>query len=101
MTASIDGLKLAFKTVIGGRPWRLDPVVLRMPWNEERYQLAEHGGGGKLCFGVMHDDGCVRAAPPYERALREVTAALKAAGHEVVEWKAHDATLGYQLFVRA
>lgn len=99
MTTSIDGLKLAFKTVMDGKPWRYDPVVLRMPWNEERYQLADHGGGSKLCFGIMHDDGNVRAAPPYERAVREVTAAIKAAGHDVVEWKAHDATLGYQLFV--
>lgn len=73
--------------------------MLRMPWNEERYQLADHGGGKKLVFGMMHDDGYVRSPPPYERALKEVAAALKAAGHEVVEWKAYKADQGYQLFV--
>ncbi|BEI82031.1 hypothetical protein CcaverHIS002_0211910 [Cutaneotrichosporon cavernicola] len=98
MAASIDGLKLAFKTVLDLKPWRLDPAVLRMPWNEERYQLSEHGGGKNLVFGIMVDDGFVRAAPPYHRALDQVSSALKAAGHSVVEYKAYDAGMGYHLF---
>jgi amidase len=98
MTASIDGLKLAFKAVIDGRPWRLDPVALRMPWNEEGYQLAEHGGGKGLVFGMMVDDGFVRAAPPFARALDEVKRALEAAGHKVVQWNAYEAQKGYAHF---
>ncbi|CAK9785792.1 general amidase [Cutaneotrichosporon oleaginosum] len=98
MAATVDGLRLAFKAVIDGRPWRLDPVVLRMPWSEERYRLAEHGGGERLVFGMMSDDGFVRAAPPYARALADVKAALETAGHTVVPWKAYDAERGYALF---
>lgn len=39
-----------------------------------------------LVIGVMLDDGVVKVHPPIDRALRELEAKLKAAGHEIVTW---------------
>lgn len=60
MCSTLDGLKLFFKAVVDARPWTRDAQALRIPWNEGAYQLAEHGGGGRLCFGLLLDDGLVR-----------------------------------------
>lgn len=32
---SIDALKLVMTTVLSTEPWERDPVVARMPWNQE------------------------------------------------------------------
>lgn len=60
MSATLDSLKLFFKAVVDTRPWTRDAQALRLPWQEEAYQLAEHGGGRRLCFGMMLDDGLVK-----------------------------------------
>lgn len=87
LSVSLDGLSIFLKAVLAGQPWRLDPLALRLPWNESEYQLASHGGpSAKLVFAIQWDDGHVRPHPPYQRALQESKAALLAAGHEVVDW---------------
>lgn len=60
MSSTLDSLKLFIKAVIDARPWTRDAQALRLPWQEEAYQLAEHGGGRRLCFGMMLDDGLVK-----------------------------------------
>lgn len=55
-----------------------------MPWREDIYKEIQ---SRKLVVGLMADDGVVKVHPPIERALREVVAKLKAAGHEVVNWE--------------
>lgn len=82
ISSSCDGLKLFFKAVIDAKPWRFDPIGLRMPWNESMYNLEEHGEGkGPLCFAFMRDDGNCRPMQPYFRAFDMVKVALEAAGH--------------------
>ena len=84
MTRSIEGIKRFMKVVLDAQPWNRDPMVLRMPWNEKAYQLAEHGNGGQLCFGILWHDGVVHPHPPVTRALEIVKAALLAKGHRGV-----------------
>ncbi|KAI0033140.1 general amidase [Vararia minispora EC-137] len=89
LSNSISGIKAFMKAVIGSKPWTKDPLAYHKPWVESEYQLSEHGGGKKLVFGIMWDDGIVLPHPPIIRALEETKKSLIAAGHEVVDWKPH------------
>lgn len=81
--SSLDGVKLFYKSILAAKPWEHDPWTPRMPWSEEMYHLAEHGGdGAKLCFGMIWSDGVVQPTEAYGRAMKEVKSALEAAGHE-------------------
>jgi amidase len=74
------------KAVLAQSPWMFDPLCVRKSWDEEAYQLGEHGHGKKLCFGLYWSDGVMRPHPPILRALAETKKALIAAGHIVVDW---------------
>ncbi|QRV80632.1 amidase [Ceratobasidium sp. AG-Ba] len=88
MANSLSALKIFTKAVIDTRPWVQDPMCIRKVWDEEAYQLVDHGGrGGKKCFGLMYDDGLVKPNPPVFRAMDMMKKALEAAGHEVIEWE--------------
>ena len=82
LSASLDGIKLFYQSVLAAKPWEYDPWTPRMPWSDAAYNLADHGDGGKLCFAIMWTDGVVDAVPPYKRAMEELKAALEAQGHE-------------------
>ncbi|KAL0580414.1 hypothetical protein V5O48_001567 [Marasmius crinis-equi] len=86
LSNSIDGLKLFMKAVIDSKPWMQDPLAVRKRWNEEEYQLADHGGGQELCFAVLWDDGVTVPDPPILRGLEMTKKALLAAGHKVIDW---------------
>ena len=80
MARSLRDCILFAQTVVGAQPWTLDPRFLPIPWRAvERKE--------KLKLGVMWSDGIVAPTPPVKRALEEATKKLKAAGHEIVEWK--------------
>lgn len=82
ISSSVSALKIFIKAVAESKPWLYDPTALRLPWNEEAYQLGEHGGAGaKLCFAFMADDGVCKPMPPYFRAIEKTKKALIAAGH--------------------
>ncbi|GAA6005997.1 hypothetical protein JCM10207_007301 [Rhodosporidiobolus poonsookiae] len=98
MSASLSGLRTFFKAVIDAEPWRLDPLNLHMPWNDDAYQLIEHGGGqGPLCFGFNLHNGIAKPAPPYLRAMDELKKALVGMGHKVVNYSPPDASTGVDL----
>jgi len=83
MTNSLSGVKQFMKAIIGAKPWNLDPVVIRKPWDEDEWNLSEHGGvGAQLCFAIMWDNGVVRPHPPLIRAMEMTKAALEKAGHK-------------------
>jgi amidase len=82
MSGSLAGVRAFMRAVIDARPWTRDPLAVRKSWDEDAYQLAEHGGpGGKLCVAVMWDDGKVVPHPPVRRGLEMAKQALLAAGH--------------------
>jgi len=86
LSNSISGIKTFMKAVAGARPWLKDPLVVRKPWNDDEYNLVEHGLGRKLCFAIMWDDGLIVPHPPIIRGLQIVKKALLDAGHEVIDW---------------
>lgn len=57
MANSMSGVKLFTKTIIDAKPWLKDPIAIRKEWSEKEYDLAYHGGGKKLCFAIMWDNG--------------------------------------------
>lgn len=87
MTSSIGGLKVFMKAVINSKPWLKDPLAVRKKWDEDEYDLVDHGSGKDLCFAIMWDDGVVVPHPPIRRSLEITKAALQKAGHKVVEWQ--------------
>lgn len=82
LSGSLDGVKSFMRGVVSRQPWLKDPLVVRKPWNESEYDLAEHGFGKALCFAILWDDGFVLPHPPITRGLRMVKNALEAAGHK-------------------
>ncbi|KAI5116423.1 hypothetical protein M0805_001386 [Coniferiporia weirii] len=86
MTRSVSGVKAFTKAVIDSEPWRKDPLAIRKAWDEDAYQLKEHGNGKDLCFAIMWNNGCVLPHPPIRRALEETKRALEAKGFKVIDW---------------
>jgi amidase len=75
MANSLESLEVFMKAVVGAKPWEWDSRVVEREWKEEKLE-------GPKCFAVMRWDGLVRCHPPIERALDEITAALRKGGHE-------------------
>ncbi|KAH9007313.1 general amidase [Lactarius hatsudake] len=100
ISTDLGGIKLFMQAVIGQMPWLKDPLSMRKHWDGDGYRLVEHGGGKKLTFGILWNDGLVVPHPPIIRALEMTRDVLIAAGHDVVDWKPykhaelHDATMG-------
>jgi Asp-tRNA(Asn)/Glu-tRNA(Gln) amidotransferase A subunit family amidase len=82
MTNSIAGVKIFMKAVIDAKPWLNDPLAVRKKWDEDEYNLVDHGSGKDLCFGIMWDDDIVVPHPPIRRAMEMTKAALEKAGHK-------------------
>ncbi|KAK2750126.1 hypothetical protein FQN57_004621 [Myotisia sp. PD_48] len=81
---SVEDLELFFQIVSDAEPWLQEPV-LEIPWRKEN-----HGLGEKLTIGVMYWDEVVMPHPYITRVLSEAVEKLKAAGHEVIEFKPYD-----------
>ncbi|KAB2573462.1 Acetamidase [Lasiodiplodia theobromae] len=87
MGHSISDLRLLLKTIIQTQPWLADPKVNRIPWRQEDEDAVKAKiQAKKLTFGVIRTDGMVNPHPPVQRAINEAVEALKARGHEVIEW---------------
>ena len=82
LSTDLGGIKLFMQVVIGQKPWLKDPLSPRKHWNEDEYRLIEHGGGKKLTFGILWNDGLVIPQPPVIRALEMTKEAVIAAGHD-------------------
>ncbi|KAH8172511.1 amidase domain-containing protein [Sarocladium implicatum] len=83
LARSLESIIKVTRTVIDAKPWTLDPRCIRMPWSTEAFDEAL---GRPLTIGIIWDDGVVRVHPPITRSLEMVSAKLKEAGHEVVDW---------------
>lgn len=83
MARTLDDLTYFTKAIIGMEPWKYDPTVHPIPWRSDIEKTYE--SKSKLRVGVMRTDGVVDPSPACARALGKVEAALKAAGHEIVE----------------
>lgn len=79
MTVERDAVELFMKVAIANEPWRLDPSLTAKPWTPYTFTKP-------LKIAVQWWDGVVQLHPPMRRALEEVAAACRKAGHEVVDW---------------
>lgn len=68
--------------VMSQQPWLKDPLIIRKKWDQDEYNLIEHGQGRDLCFAILWDDGHIRPNPPIVRGLEIVKNALLTAGHK-------------------
>lgn len=81
LAGSVASLRLLVKALLGVKPWNDDPMVIELPWREEKEGAVTNKK--KLVFGVMRDDSVVGVTPPVKRAINVAVEKLKAAGHEV------------------
>lgn len=79
MTVERDVLELFMKTAIAAEPWRIDPSLSVKEWKPYHFTKP-------LKVAIQWWDGVVRPHPPMIRALKEVAAACRKAGFEVVDW---------------
>ncbi|PLB49514.1 amino acid/polyamine transporter [Aspergillus steynii IBT 23096] len=87
MARDLSSICYVSRLIANARPWELDPRCAPLEWNEGVFQSIQ---SRPMVIGLILDDGVVKIHPPIERALRELTVKLKAAGHEVLTWDASD-----------
>ena len=80
-----------------GKPWEHEPFAPPLPWRRELAAKPDR----PLKIGYFLDDGYCRCQPPMEEAVKKAVKALKAAGHEVVEWKPDLHAEGDRLWLKA
>ncbi|KAK5725966.1 hypothetical protein LTR15_004156 [Elasticomyces elasticus] len=78
---SMTDLKLFVHQILTHPTIPHEPTCCMPYWNEAP------APSGRLRVGVMITDGVVDPHPPIQRAIHETTAKLKAAGHDVFEFK--------------
>ncbi|KAF2121621.1 acetamidase [Lophiotrema nucula] len=85
MATSAEAIELFTRTIVEAQPWMQDPGCVPISWNQTT--LESFSSSRKLRIGVFEWDGICLPQPPIRNALKTVTKALKAAGHEIVPWK--------------
>ncbi|KAK7414574.1 hypothetical protein QQX98_006602 [Neonectria punicea] len=85
LARSLDTIHLTMSSLIRAKPWELDARCVPIPWREDMYNEAL---SCPLTIGVLFDDDVVRPNPPISRVLRSAVDALRAAGHDIIEWNA-------------
>ncbi|KAI1105793.1 amidase [Jackrogersella minutella] len=83
MTRTLNDLTYFTRSIVGMQPWKYDHTVHPLPWRPEVEE--EFATKSKFRVGVMRTDGVVDPSPACLRALEMTEAALKEAGHEIVE----------------
>ena len=81
MAMRVDDLTLLLQQLLVPDAWASDPDLVPLPLDVS----ATHATG-PLRVGYYVDDGFVPPSPACARAVEETVAALRAAGHECVEW---------------
>ncbi|KEF51233.1 uncharacterized protein A1O9_12736 [Exophiala aquamarina CBS 119918] len=77
---SMSDLKLLLKLILTHPTLPYEPTCISGFWKETLPKA-------KLTIGILSTDGIVDPHPPVARALREVAINLRAAGHQVIEFK--------------
>ncbi|KAJ7190709.1 amidase signature domain-containing protein [Mycena pura] len=97
MARSLADLEEFWRRIVSMKPWTYDFTCAPLPWQKVDL-LVE---GRKLKWGVIWQDGVTEPTPACRRSLSLVINALKAQGHEVVDFTPPNIsellTVGYQL----
>ncbi len=78
---SVADCETFMRAIVGPKMFEGDPNVVPLPWNAT---LSQRGPGRPLRIGFFSSDGFFEPCSAVSRAVQEATAALKAAGHEVI-----------------
>jgi amidase len=70
-------------TVLQTEPWFQDPKCIELPWRGEHVELVK---GRPLTFGLIRWNNLVMPHPPVQRGIKTVEEALKAAGHDIIDF---------------
>ncbi|KAI9596277.1 amidase signature domain-containing protein [Syncephalis fuscata] len=92
MARDVASLELFMKALIEQEPWTEDSGCVPLPWRTWQPPA-------KLCLGYYTYDGFLPAAPACQRAVRIAVDKLRAAGHEVVEFKPPNVLEAFTLFL--
>lgn len=84
MARTLDDLTYFTKSFIQMNPWEVDYTVHPIPWRQDLYDTTLTQKP-PLRVGLMTTDGVCRPSPAIARGLDLTAAALRAAGHDVVE----------------
>lgn len=84
MARCVDDLELAMAVLCRSDMYHADPTIPPMPWDHAEFERAARST--RLKFGYYKDDGWFTPAPACTRAVEATVAALRDAGHEVVEF---------------
>ena len=102
MSPSLEGIKLFMKVVLDAEPWKSDPSLLPLPWQDKEDYFLQKDARHHLRVGVMWDDRVVKPVAPVTRALREVVEKLKGLeAFTVTEWHPFHHDQGMKILVRA
>ncbi|KAH7155381.1 amidase signature domain-containing protein [Dactylonectria estremocensis] len=82
MARTLDDLTYFTRAFIQMRPWTYDYSCHPIPW---RSDVEKEYSRRKLSIGILRTDGVVDPSPACKRALDITEAALRKAGHEIVE----------------
>lgn len=82
MARTLDDLTYFTKAFIQMKPWTYDYSCHPLPWRPE---VEKEYSEKKLRVGILRTDGVVDPSPACKRALEMTEAALRKAGHEIVE----------------
>ncbi|THH16615.1 hypothetical protein EW146_g4066 [Bondarzewia mesenterica] len=77
----LEDLEEFWKRVMDLKPWEYDHTCVPMPWRPVNYATR------KLKWGVLWSDGIIPMSPASRRAVQIVIDALRAQGHEVVDFE--------------
>lgn len=83
MTRTMNDLSYFTRSVLQMKPWKYDYSCHPLAWRPEMEQ--EYAEKKALKIGVLRTDGVVDPSPACKRALEMTEAALRNAGHEIVE----------------
>lgn len=83
MTRTLNDLIYFTRSLIQMKPWKYDYTVHPLAWRPEVEK--EYMEKKKLKVGVFRTDGVIDPSPACRRALETTEAALRKAGHEIVE----------------
>ncbi|KAM0261876.1 hypothetical protein ACHAQJ_002079 [Trichoderma viride] len=83
LARSLSTIHHVIKEIILREPWQSDCRVSPIPWRQNMY---DEFSTKKLTIGLLLDDGVVRPHPPITRAVQKAAAALRGAGHEIIDW---------------
>lgn len=83
MARTLDDLTYFTRAVLERGTWNYDPSCHPMPWRSD--VVKEYRDKKTLRVGVFRTDGVIDPSPACKRALDMTEAALRRAGHQIVE----------------